>query len=109
MAFDEIVAGRIRTLLVDEPDITEMRMFGGLAFLARGNMAVAARSSGGVLVRTDPADADAAYLAEAVPMVMNGREMASWLTLDAAAIEADDALAAVVAHGLAFARTLPAK
>ena len=54
MAFDEIVAGRIRTLLVDEPDITEMRMFGGLAFLARGNMAVAARSSLRAICRANP-------------------------------------------------------
>ncbi len=109
MAFDEIVAGRIRTLLVDEPNITEMRMFGGLAFLVKGNMAVVAGSKGGVMVRTDAGDADASYLADAAPMVMNGREMANWLTLDAAAIEDDDALGAVVAHGLAFARTLPAK
>ena len=54
MAYDEALAGRIRDLVGDEPDLTEQKMFGGLAFLIGGNMAVAASGQGGVLVRVDP-------------------------------------------------------
>ena len=108
MAFDEILAGRIRTLLVDEADVTEKRMFGGLAFLVAGHMAVAA-TSGGVMVRTAPSEANAPYFAHAEPMVMRGRELAGWLLLPAESVTDDDTLAAVVEHGRAFTRTLPAK
>jgi len=109
MAFNEILAGRIRTLLVDEPDVSEQRMFGGLAFMVGGHMAITVSGRGGVMVRTDPADADRPYLADAEPMVMRGRELAGWLYLEPVAIASDEALAAVVAHGVAFVRTLPAK
>ena len=109
MAFDDDLAGRIRTLLVDAVGVTEKRMFGGLAFMLNGHMAVAANSTGDLMVRTDPSDATAPYLAEAEPMVMRGRAMAGWLHLPGSAVADDGTLAAVVAHGLAFARTLPAK
>jgi hypothetical protein len=58
MAYDEDLADRIRELLVDESDVTEKKMFGGLAFLIRGNMAIAASGQGGLLVRTDPTKSD---------------------------------------------------
>lgn len=109
MAFDEILAGRIRTLVVDETGMTEKHMFGGLAFLLNGHMAVAANSTGDLMLRTDPSDAGASYLVEAEPMVMRGRELAGWLHLPRSALEDDATLAAIVAHGLAFARTLPPK
>ena len=54
MAYDEKLAERIRHELGAEPDVTEMKMFGGLAFLVGGNMAVAASGQGGLLVRVDP-------------------------------------------------------
>lgn len=54
VAYDEELAERIRELLYDERGITEQKMFGGLAFLIGGNMAVAASGQGGVLVRVDP-------------------------------------------------------
>ena len=59
MAYDEDLANRIRDLLADEDAITEKKMFGGLAFLLHGNMAVSASRDGGLLVRIDPADTDA--------------------------------------------------
>ena len=59
MAYDRDLAERIRDLLGERPDVTEMAMFGGLAFLVNGHMAVAASGQGGALVRVDPADADA--------------------------------------------------
>ena len=58
MAYDEALAHRIRELLGGEANLTEKKMFGGLAFLIRGNMAVAASGQGGVLVRIDPAQSE---------------------------------------------------
>ncbi len=73
MAYDETLAARIRELLVDEPGLTEMKMFGGLAFLVSGNMAVAASGQGGVLVRADPAQGEKLLATtKARPMEMRG-------------------------------------
>ncbi len=76
MAYDEALAGRIRELVAAEPGIAEKKMFGGLAFLVNGNMAVAASGQGGVLVRVDPEDSDR-LLGEAGAslMEMRGRTM----------------------------------
>ncbi len=85
MAYDEDLAARLRQLLADEPDVTEMKMFGGLAFLVGGNMAVAASGQGGVLVRVDPSSSVALLKrTKAQPMEMRGREMAGWLRVDSA-------------------------
>jgi TfoX/Sxy family transcriptional regulator of competence genes len=71
MAYDEDLAWSIRELLRDEQALTEQKMFGGLAFLVNGNMAVAASGQGGLLVRVDPADNDALIATGgAEPMVM---------------------------------------
>ena len=76
MTYDEDLADRIRELLVSEADVTEQRMFGGLAFLIQGNMAVAASGQGGVLVRVDPAESDTLLATtSARPMEMRGRAM----------------------------------
>jgi TfoX N-terminal domain len=110
MAFDEQLADRLRTCLHGEPGLTEKRMFGGLAFLIGGNMAVSASSKGGLLLRVDPAET--ADLVEE-PLVgrfeMRGREMDGWLRVDAAAVETDAELRQWVSHGVAYARSLPAK
>ena len=110
MAYEEELAYRIRDLLADDRDITETKMFGGLAFLVGGNMAVAASSQGGVLVRVDPAKSDKVIATtSAVPMVMRGREMMGWLRVDADAIRTKRQLAKWVTIGTTYARTLPAK
>jgi len=109
MAYDEELAGRIRELLADEAGVAEKKMFGGLAFLVNGNMAVAASGQGGLLVRVDPAES--AELVETTPateMEMRGRSMAGWLRLESADVENDD-LAPWVNRGVAYARSLPAK
>ena len=110
MAYDEALANRIRELLAGEPDLTEQKMFGGLAFLIGGNMAVAASGQGGVLVRVDPARSDA-LVAEtsARPMEMRGREMRGWLRVDAGDVRAKSELTKWVELGTAYARSLPAK
>src|SRR5439155_993112 len=76
-------AGRIRDLVGAEPGLTEKKMFGGLAFLLQGNMAVAASGQGGLLVRVDPEESDQLVsTSNARPMEMRGREMHGWLRVD---------------------------
>jgi TfoX/Sxy family transcriptional regulator of competence genes len=107
MAYDEELAARIRDLVAAEPALTEKKMFGGLAFLVGGNMAVAASGQGGLLVRVDPEESEALVAgSSARPMVMRGREMPGWLRLDPAH---DDELRTWVGRGVSYARTLPAK
>ena len=110
MAYDERLAARIRDEVAGEPGLSEMRMFGGLAFLVGGHMAVAASGQGGLMLRCDPDDTDA-LLAEpgAQEFEMRGKPMRGWLRVDAAAVEDDEALAAWVARGTAYARSLPPK
>ena len=110
MAYDEELADRIRRLIGSEPDLTEQKMFGGLAFLIGGNMAVAASGQGGVLVRADPAESDTLVATtEARPMEMRGRQMRGWLRVDAEDVRTDPQLAKWVELGTAYARSLPKK
>ena len=110
MAYDEELAGRIRELVADEPALTEKKMFGGLAFLVGGNMAVAASGQGGLMVRVDPAESDALVESSAARLVvMRGREMRGWLRVDTEDLRTKKELAAWVTRGVRFARTLPAK
>jgi TfoX N-terminal domain len=110
MAYDEVLAGRIRDLIGPDPELTEKKMFGGLAFLIREHMAISASGQGGVLVHVDPAKSDDLVAATpATVAVMQGREMAGWLRVAAADVAADDALAEWVELGLGYARSLPPK
>jgi TfoX N-terminal domain len=85
-------------------------MFGGLAFLIGGNMAVAASGQGGILVRVDPEESDELIASTpAESMEMRGRQMAGWLRVDTADVAADDDLAAWVDRGTAYAATLKPK
>jgi|SRR5829696_3598411 len=110
MAYDEDLANRIRELVAGESAVTEKAMFGGLAFLIGGNMAVAASGQGGILVRVDP-DEGEALLAEphVAPMEMRGRSMAGWLRVDDDGIRTRRELEPWVRRGVAYARSLPAK
>ena len=110
MAYDEELAARVRDEVAAEAGITEKRMFGGLAFLVRGNLAVSASSSGGLLLRVDPAEtASLVREPHVCRFVMRGREMDGWLHLETAAVETDEDLSRWVTRGVAYARTLPAK
>ncbi len=110
MAYDEDLARRIRELIAGEPDLEEKKMFGGLAFLVGGNMAVAASGQGGLLVRVDPAESEALVAASnARPMEMRGREMQGWLRVDTDDVATKRELAQWVERGAAYARSLPAK
>lgn len=110
MAYDEGLAQRIRELVEGEPGLAEKRMFGGLAFLVGGNMAVSASGQGGLLLRIDPMRA--AELVEEPHVrraVMRGRVMDGWLRVDDEVIEEDAQLRRWVDEGLDFARALPPK
>jgi TfoX/Sxy family transcriptional regulator of competence genes len=110
MAYDEDLADRIRELVAKEKDLTEQRMFGGLAFLIGGNMAVAASGQGGILVRVDPAaSTKLVSTTNAQPMVMRGRAMDGWLRVDATHVREKRQLAPWVKRGVTYARSLPAK
>lgn len=110
MAYDEELAARIRDLVAGEPDLTEKKMFGGLAFLIGGNMAVAASGQGGALVRVDPAQSDdLVATTSASLMEMRGRSMQGWLRVDSEDLRTKRQLAKWVGLGAAYARSLPAK
>ena len=110
MAYDEALADRIRELIGRERGLTEKKMFGGLAFLVGGNMAIAASGQGGVLVRVDPEQSDALVAeTKAKPMVMRGREMAGWLRVDTEDVSTKAQLGKWVERGVAYARSLPPK
>lgn len=115
MAYDEELAERVRDLLVDEPvaagrEVTERRMFGGLAFLVDGNMAVAVSGQGGLMVRVDPAESkELVATTPAYPMVMQGRALDGWLRVDADQLASDADIACWVARGTSYSCTLPAK
>ena len=110
MAYDENLADRIRQLVAGESDLTEQKMFGGLAFLIGGNMAVAASGQGGVLVRIDPAESDALVATtSAYRMEMRGRQMPGWLRVGPEDLHTKPQLAKWVELGTTYARSLPAK
>jgi hypothetical protein len=110
VAYDAELAQRIRAVVQDEPDLTEKRMFGGLAFLIAGNMAVSASSQGGLLLRVDPAMTESLIREPQVRRFeMRGRAMDGWLRVDVEAVADDDDLRRWVGHGVRYARSLPPK
>ena len=110
MAYDEELANRVRELVQAEEGITEMRMFGGLAFLIHGNMAVSASGQGGLLLRVDPADTKALLIDPvAHRFEMRGRTMDGWLRIDPNGVTTKRQLKQWVTRGVAYARSLPPK
>lgn len=107
MTYDVELADRVRHVVRAEPGLTERRMFGGLAFLVDGHLAVSASGEGGLLLRVDPARTEALVDEPLVGRFrMRGREMEGWLRVDAAAVADDDDLRRWVAHGVTSARSL---
>src|SRR5438309_9322875 len=101
MAFDEVLADRVRAVLDDEAGLTEKKMFGGLAFLINGNMSVSASGQGGLLLRVDPGQTDE-LTAEphAEPFVMRGRAMEGWLRVAPEGVTDKPSLQAWVRRGV---------
>jgi hypothetical protein len=110
MADDEVLADRIREVLGDERGVRERRMFGGLAFLIDGNMAVAASGRGGLMVRVEPEETTALLRrAHVGPFVMRDKELVGWVRVDDDGIRTKRQLGAWVRRGVAYARSLPPK
>ena len=110
MAYDEELADRIRELIAGEADVTEKKMFGGLAFLIGGNMALAASGQGGILVRADPMQSDKLVATSSASLLeMRGRRMLGWLRVGADDVETKPQLAKWVELGASYARSLPPK
>jgi TfoX/Sxy family transcriptional regulator of competence genes len=110
MAYDEDLAERIRALVATERGLSEKKMFGGLAFLIGGNMAIAASGQGGILVRVDPEQSDKLVSStKASVAVMRGRPMPGWLRLQSADVRTKPQLAKWVTLSTTYARSLPAK
>jgi TfoX/Sxy family transcriptional regulator of competence genes len=110
MAYDEDLAHRLRELLADEDAVTEKKMFGGLAFLLHGNMAVSASRNGGLLARVDPADTETSLARpHASLMEMGGRTLDGWITVAPEGLKTKRDLAAWVKRSVAFVKTLAPK
>src|SRR6266516_6909638 len=110
MAYDEKIAERIRELMAGERGLREQKMFGGLAFLIGGNMAVAASGQGGLLVHVDPEESDRLVAStNAYVMEMRGKSMRGWLRVDAEDVRTKREIAKWVERGTGYARSLPAK
>jgi TfoX/Sxy family transcriptional regulator of competence genes len=110
MAYDEDLANRVRELVAADGQFTEQRMFGGLAFLVGGNMAVAASGQGGLMVRVDPGDTEALLAKPHVrPFEMRSREMKGWVRVDAEGVRTKRQLEPWVRRGVSYARSLPRK
>jgi TfoX/Sxy family transcriptional regulator of competence genes len=110
MAYDEDLAERIRELMAGDRAVSEEKMFGGLAFLIAGNMAVAASGQGGLLVRVDPTGSERLVATtNARPMEMRGREMAGWLRVDSHDVRTKRQLSKWVSLGTKYAGSLPTK
>lgn len=110
MAYDERLAERIRELLPEDVEVTEQKMFGGLAFLVGGHMAVAASGQGGMMVRVDPEQSDDLVESTTARVVeMRGRPMAGWLRVETDDVRTKRQLAKWVNLGTTYARSLPPK
>jgi hypothetical protein len=110
MGYDEDLANRIRELLSSEDGLTEMRMFGGLAFMINGNMSVSASGHGGLLLHVAPNETDALLRKpHAHPFEMRGRTMRGWLRVDAEGVKTKRELQRWVQRGVSYARSLPSK
>jgi TfoX/Sxy family transcriptional regulator of competence genes len=110
MAYDTELANRIRELVARQAGVDEKAMFGGLAFLIDGNMAVAISSKGGLMVRVPPEQTDTLLGRTHVsPMVMAGRETRGWLRVEAEGVKTMRQLQSWVTKGIGYARTLPPK
>ena len=107
MAYDEVLAARVRELFLGDADVTEKKMFGGLAFLVGGHMAVFASREGGLLFKAPPAERARLVRAGATPMEMGGRTMEGWLRVDADGLRTRRQLTRWVERSLALARAMP--
>jgi len=110
MAYDQDLAHRVREQLGEQTGVVEKAMFGGLAFLLRGNMAVGISSTAELMVRVGADAADAALSRPHTrPFDMTGRPMRGWILVAPAGLKTKRELGVWVRRGVEFVRTLPPK
>jgi hypothetical protein len=110
VAYDEVLADRVRDLLVGESGLTERKMFGGLAFLINGHMSVSVSGKGGLMLRCHPEETDRLLNKPFASIFeMRGRMMDGWLRVDAAGLKTRAQLSRWTAIGADYARSLPPK
>jgi hypothetical protein len=109
MAYDEMLAERIRSKLKRKRGLTEAKIFGGVGFLINGNMACGVIKLD-MIVRLDPADFEASLKQRHVRVFdMSGRPMKGWIYVAPEGLKKDDALQGWIDQAVKFARSLPSK
>jgi TfoX/Sxy family transcriptional regulator of competence genes len=109
VAYDEQLAERIRSALNHRRGISERKMFGGVAFLLRGNMfcGIVGRD---LMVRVGPVEYEAALgRAHVREMDFTGRPLSGMVYVRPPGFRSAQQLKSWVDRGLDFARSLPAK
>jgi TfoX/Sxy family transcriptional regulator of competence genes len=110
MAYDEELAHRLREQVAGEAGVTEKAMFGGLAFLLHGNMAVTVSSHGGLMVRVGVEAAEEVLARPHTKQIeMRGRPMPGWIHVAAEGVKTKRQLGVWARRGLGYTRTLPPK
>ena len=110
MAYDDELADLVRALLKGQRGLEEKRMFGGIGMMLNGNMAVAVRGKGGLLVRIDPDDADEALREPGAKLMkMRGKTMRGWVTVDPKTCTRRADVQRWVKRGVTYAKSLPKK
>jgi TfoX/Sxy family transcriptional regulator of competence genes len=108
MAYDEQLADRVREIVAASGEFSERKMFGGLAFMAGGHMAVAVSREGGIMMRVDPAETDALLAKPSCrPFEMRGKPIDGWLRVDADGVATKRQLTRWVMRGVSYARAQP--
>ncbi len=109
MAYSEVLADRVRDALGGRRDVSERKMFGGVAFMVRSHMCVGINGDT-LMVRLDPDDASKLLTKPHVrPMDFTGRPMKGYLYVDAQGLKTAKQLADWVGRATTFVATLPAK
>ena len=109
MAYDENLAARLRSQFARRNDVHEKRMFGGLAFLLRGNMCVGVHGSD-LIVRLPPEDTEGALKAAHTRRFdLTGRPMQGWILAGPKGTTTDAALGKWLTGAIEYVESLPAK
>jgi TfoX/Sxy family transcriptional regulator of competence genes len=109
MAYDEVLAERVRQALTRRKGVVEKEMFGGVGFLLNGNLFVGVGKNS-LIVRLGPEEGDEALKEPHVSMFrVSGRSMKGWLLVASDGVADDDRLNDWIQRAVKFVAKLPAK